>query len=102
VLKERVRPGDLICRYGGEEFMILTPIPDVAEAMRSAEMLRKAVENATFASQGHTLRITISLGVAHYPQNGVTPEDLLSSVDKALYYSKAHGRNRVTNFRDIK
>ncbi len=101
VLKERVRPGDLICRYGGEEFVILTPIPDTEEVMRSAEALRSAVENATFVSSAHTLHITISLGVAHYPQNGTSPEDLLSSVDKAMYYSKTHGRNQVTNFRDI-
>lgn len=92
LMKDGSREGDELCRVGGEEFLMLLPDVDVEAAARVAERLRRKVEAAVIEPVG---RITISLGVAHWPQHGATVEELLKCADAMLYQAKRGGRNRV-------
>jgi two-component system cell cycle response regulator len=92
-----VRGIDLACRYGGEEFVVVMPDTDVAFACTVAERLRKSVEMTPFAISRapHTLKITISIGIAGSEGGNDTAEALLHRADQALYRAKREGRNRV-------
>ncbi len=95
-LECHTRPEDVLCRFGGEEFVVLMPATDQAEAMHRAEVLREGVRLAVMTYDGKPLpRITVSAGVAGFPDHGTTPTDLLKSADQALYRAKCQGRNRV-------
>lgn len=98
LLKRIVRQVDTVARYGGEEFMVLLPGTGRAEALEVAEKLRRAVEQATFPGSDRQPggRMTISLGVASYPDDAKDLAALVDAVDAALYASKRLGRNRVT------
>ena len=86
----------LACRMGGEEFVALLPLTDSTQAMQMAETLRLAVEAISVRYGEKTLpRISISLGVASFPQHGMMPQDLINKADDALYAAKAAGRNQV-------
>jgi len=88
-----VRAADIACRYGGEEFLVILPSTDLDHAALAGERLRLAIE--TMRVEG--LAVTVSLGVASYGVGGATtPERIVDAADKALYRSKAEGRNRVT------
>ncbi|MFN0316725.1 MAG: diguanylate cyclase, partial [Burkholderiales bacterium] len=93
-----LRQGDLLCRYGGEEFCILLPGASTQEAMEIAQRLREAVE----AEAGTTVRstqgmhITSSFGVSTLREGASSLAALISPADEALYFSKRTGRNRVT------
>ena len=87
---------EVACRIGGEEFMLILPDNSHEEAVTRAENLRQAVEAVTVRYGEKTLpRITISVGVAHYPAHGAMPQDLVRSADDALYLAKDKGRNQV-------
>ncbi|SEA53516.1 diguanylate cyclase (GGDEF) domain-containing protein [Desulfuromusa kysingii] len=86
-----IRQGDLLIRWGGEEFMLLLPTTEIAEAEHFAERIRVDVEAEKFSTVGH---ITISLGVAEF-QKDDSVDALLKRVDNALYQAKQGGRNRV-------
>ena len=86
-----LRNTDLLARWGGEEFVILTPGSDGEMAYQAAEKLRKAVEQIKFDDIG---TLTCSFGVAQYVY-GDTAESLISRADDALYRAKLNGRNRV-------
>jgi len=91
---------DIPARYGGEEFTILMPEADTERAMMVAERIRQAVE-ATDVSHLVTGRnITVSIGIATYPEHGNNPKQLMEASDVALYRSKTGGRNRVSVFED--
>ena len=95
-LARSARSDDVVCRYGGEEFVIICPDTGLVAATRCAERLRAEVENAaseSTASAGHP--ITISVGVAGRTAKTENPEALLRAADTALYQAKAAGRNRV-------
>jgi len=96
LLRTHVRAGDIACRYGGEEFtLILADSPLEATAQR-AEALRELVGRLAVEHEGRTLRpVTVSLGVAIFPQHGSTGEAVLRAADAALYRAKAEGRDRV-------
>jgi|SRR5215510_1315466 len=96
LLQGMVRKVDLLARYGGEEFAIVLPQAPKAEAAQVAEKLRRVVESATFGQEGAAARMTISLGVASLPVDGLGSERLLDCADAALYASKRAGRNQVT------
>ncbi len=93
-----VRGTDIVARYGGEEFVVLLPETPLDSGVSVAEKIRKAVEEHYFpfaASQGGQ-KVTVSIGVASYPDVHVTSDqDLIESSDKALYSAKKDGRNRV-------
>jgi diguanylate cyclase (GGDEF)-like protein len=91
-----VRSDDIVCRYGGEEFVIILPELATDVAMERADVLRRLVGEISLQHRGQTLRqITISIGVAIYPHHGDTPDILLRTADRALYEAKHQGRNRV-------
>ena len=91
-----VRNTDYAARYGGEEFVVILPETAVSMAVIIAERLRKAVANLAIEIDGsETLKVTISVGVSAYPENGRTRTDLIKVADSALYTAKEKGRNRV-------
>jgi two-component system cell cycle response regulator len=97
LVKQNVREVDMIARYGGEEFVILLPMVDINGAAVLAERLRTLVEEHLWENSSFgKLHITVSLGVAAIPTQGIeTAERLLACADKALRRAKANGRNRV-------
>ncbi|MEK6644320.1 MAG: diguanylate cyclase [Planctomycetota bacterium] len=96
VLARSVRVNDIVCRIGGEEFLVICPHTDMDGAAACAEKLRSAVESAQFVHEARPLHVTISLGLAEAGDYMKTPEEFLKIVDKAMYDSKNSGRNCVT------
>ncbi len=98
LIRQNIRKSDIPARYGGEEFAIILPETDLKGASILGERLRERVEKEPFHFEEHRITVTISLGVASYfpAANSKGPRDLLEAADKALYYSKTHGRNRLT------
>jgi diguanylate cyclase (GGDEF)-like protein len=96
VFADKIRTDDLACRYGGEEFTIILPEIAPEIAYQRAEVIRQAVADLR-ASLDNTLynSVTISIGVAMFPQDGTSAELLLRHADAALYRAKHEGRNRV-------
>lgn len=90
------RAEDVVCRYGGEEFLILMPGADLDTTSRRAEDWRRAFEQAKIKYEGKTLSSTLSLGVAVYPLQGRTSDEILKQADNALSISKRQGKNRVS------
>jgi diguanylate cyclase (GGDEF)-like protein len=103
VLCRSVREMDIVTRYGGEEFCILLPDTPKVDAMFVAERIRYGIEHEFFnGEEGLPLgRLTISIGIATYPENGATSSELVSSADMALYQAKADGRNRIVASHDL-
>jgi len=93
-----LRKDDCCCRYGGEEFAILLPETTAEEAFKIAERIRTNMETAISPTGGP---ITISCGVAAYPDDAETAQGLLEAADTALYEAKRAGRNRTVVFRKI-
>ncbi len=89
------RAHDLVCRVGGEEFMILLPSADTQQACKAAERFRKRIESTICSRIG--VPITISLGVASWPCGQASIAQVLKHADQALYAAKKGGRNRVSN-----
>ena len=95
-LETMFRSEDVPCRFGGEEFVVILPNCDLAAAARRGEELRAKVEGLTVRYLDQNLpRITISVGVAAFPDAGGAPEAVLKVADQALYRAKEQGRNRV-------
>ncbi len=96
LIKSRLRETDIICRWGGEEFLILLKRCNLRAAANMAEELRLAIMNNPLSYQEHILNITVSLGVSEYhPED--TRKKLIGRADKALYSAKANGRNQVVS-----
>jgi len=93
IMKEGTREVDICCRYGGEEFVILLPETSIEEAFEMAESLRKTFEK-TESPCGRP--VTLSAGVASFPDTASRTSDLLDLADHALYEAKNSGRNRVS------
>jgi len=95
-LKRHVRGGDIACRYGGEEFVLILPEISLEVARLRAEEFRQGVAQLQVNYREQCLKnITISVGVAVFPKHGATTDDVLKAADEALYRAKAAGRNRV-------
>jgi diguanylate cyclase (GGDEF)-like protein len=98
VLKSEVRATDLVGRFGGEEFVILLPRTEQADALAIAERIRRRV--ATVAVEGVDT-VTVSVGVAAHPVHGETLEEVVSAADCALLAAKTAGRNRTLLFASL-
>lgn len=95
VLRRAVRNYDILCRYGGEEFLIAAPEATEVQATELAERIRIAVEHTDITTEdGHAIRITVSLGVSQM-QDLEKIEKTISRADQALYEAKSRGRNQV-------
>jgi len=97
-LIEHTRRGDVICRYGGEEFVILMPNAPLEIGYERAEAWRQDFSETAIDYEGMKFSTTFSAGVATFPQHGLTGDSILQAADKALYRSKNIGRNRVTRY----
>jgi two-component system cell cycle response regulator len=96
ILRREVRSVDSVARYGGEEFVIVLPETAVHGAMIFAERLRQRIQAQPFGDAGQPLKVTVSIGVASFPDARITsPETFLAMADTALYRAKAGGRNLV-------
>lgn len=94
VLKDTSRKIDIVARYGGEEFSIILPETKKEEAFILAERLRQAVEHHPFPKP-----ITISIGIAAYPEDAQTKEELILKADKVLFEAKRTGKNKTCVYR---
>ena len=95
-LQENTREGDIICRFGGEEFVVVLPDTDRKGAVIRAERILKVVRALHVMHNDKTMGpITTSIGVALYPQDGETTKAIIQSADRALYSAKGAGRNRL-------
>jgi diguanylate cyclase (GGDEF)-like protein len=95
-LKKNVRSTDVVCRYGGEEMTIILSNTEKDEAIITAQKICQAVAKRPFKlSADKECNVTISLGVATYPEDGTTPAQLIEHSDKGLYLAKENGRNQV-------
>jgi len=96
VLRACVRDSDTVVRYGGDEFVVLLVETNASEAMIVAERMRKMVESERFVKEGGLeIRLTISIGIAAFPEHATTKQHLLNLADKAMYRGKESSRNVV-------
>lgn len=96
LLKKGARESDLICRYGGEEFVAIMPSMSADQALERVESWRKQLEDTLVVYGDFKISITLSAGIAVFPVHGNTPGLLLTGADKMLYKSKEEGRNRIS------
>lgn len=96
LLRSKLREGDIACRYGGEELVMVMPGATKEITAARAEFMREAIEKHDFVYKGRNLLgVTASLGVANYPTDGDSSATLMKAADTALYQAKDAGRNRV-------
>jgi diguanylate cyclase (GGDEF)-like protein len=106
LITRALRAGDVAARFGGEEFAAFLLDADCTQAIVAAERVRSAIEEHAFSAtrrgssseENRTLRMTISIGVAAYPDDARDPIELIELADTALYHAKQSGRNRVSAF----
>jgi diguanylate cyclase (GGDEF)-like protein len=93
-VQSTLRAGDIVGRFGGEEFVILLPGADLEQAMGAAERCRAAVAKMEIPEAPY-LSVTASVGVAAFPNHGEDLDRLLKASDRAMYAAKGNGRNRI-------
>ncbi len=94
ILKSRFRGSDIVCRYGGEEFVIILPEIALDSAHQRLDRLREDLQHMVVRQDGQSIdSVTVSIGIAHYPVHGRTNQSLLRAADQALYRAKELGRN---------
>jgi|APLak6261674860_1056103.scaffolds.fasta_scaffold00034_21 diguanylate cyclase (GGDEF)-like protein len=94
-LNTQARSADIVCRFGGEEFLLLLPNMPLAVARERAEQWRSGFAATTIAFGEFRIHGTLSIGLSSYPGHGTSPQALIRSADRALYRAKSEGRNRV-------
>ena len=95
LLRDSFRDADIVCRFGGEEFLVVLPDSAPEFAQQRAEDFRKLVEETHFSFGENEVALTISLGIASYPAYGTVADEIIQKADQALYDAKNQGRNRV-------
>jgi diguanylate cyclase (GGDEF)-like protein len=95
ILKAQVRACDYVFRYGGDEFIVILGNADSAQAKTAAERIRKAIESHLFQVEGHSFNLTVSIGLAAYPEHAQSAVGLIKLADEAMYYGKRKSRNIV-------
>jgi diguanylate cyclase (GGDEF)-like protein len=100
VLKARSRSADLLARYGGEEFVVCATRTGKAEGVKLAEALRAAIGSYAFrlSNGGLAAPLSITIGVATYPEDDALCREVLAKADRALYHGKTRGRNTVVSY----
>jgi diguanylate cyclase (GGDEF)-like protein len=96
LLKAKFRGSDIVCRYGGDEFVIILPDISVEDARQRLEQLREELARIVVREDGHSIQaVTVSIGLAFYPVHGRSSQALLQAADRALYKAKEMGRDRI-------
>jgi diguanylate cyclase (GGDEF)-like protein len=101
-LQGSIRNTDYCARYGGEEFVVVLIQADEAQARILAERIRKSVESLQIQNEDKILRVTVSIGSATFPYDGGTKQEIIDNADKAMYFSKQNGRNRVSFYSSVR
>lgn len=96
LMKHFTRSSDLICRYGGEEFVLVFPGACLESALQRAEEIRQRCSELVVNFEGNELAVTMSFGLSIFPDHGNEAEEIIIKADKAMYRSKQKGRNQVT------
>lgn len=96
VLKKGARESDLICRFGGEEFVAIMPSMSAEQALERVESWRRLLEEKPIVYADFKITITLSAGIAVFPEHGNSADQLLGLADEMLYKSKRDGRNRIS------
>lgn len=103
IIIENLRKIDLPCRYGGDEILIMLPQADGQSARTTAERLLYEIRKlAISAGNKSTVTVTVSQGIAVYPQDAKSTQELMHAADEALYFVKSRGRNDIALYSDIK
>lgn len=101
-----VRGTDMVCRFGGDEFAYLLPFASSVEAKALAERIKKSVSKHVFLENDEEIEkevhITLSMGIASFPENGQKEEDIIGKADHALFASKSGGKNRISVYEEKK
>jgi diguanylate cyclase (GGDEF)-like protein len=95
LLRSRIRAGDIVCRYGGDEFLIVLPNMRLEDAIRRAEGCRVDLLQLEIPLEDIKVNCSVSIGVASYPTHGGTPGQVIQMADRALYLAKESGRNCI-------
>lgn len=99
ILNNKTRESDIVCRYGGEEFVILFPNTLPEDGMAVVERIRQEIENQTFETDnGEYFSITFSSGLNVLSERNLDENQLIAEADEALYNAKANGRNRISQY----
>jgi diguanylate cyclase (GGDEF)-like protein len=101
IIERCLRREDFAARYGGEEFGLILPDTNRDGARQTAERLRSEVNNSLFTREGNSAHVSISGGMATYPRDATSKEQLIENADRALYVAKRAGRNRIAQFHVI-
>ena len=96
LMQASVRPADMACRYGGEEFVVILPGADLETAIDRTEAIRRAFAEKSLSYSAIDKAVTLSVGIALFPPHGMTRDELLHAADEALYEAKDAGRNRIS------
>ncbi len=96
LLTKDARKSDLICRYGGEEFVAIMPNMATTQALDRVESWRKQLEETQVVHHDAKIHVTMSVGIAVFPEHGISSDLLLARADEMLYKSKQEGRNRIS------
>ncbi len=103
LLKATLRDIDVAARYGGEEFAIILPGTDRHGGVLAAERIRQVIASHNFGGNSDLpQQVTVSIGVASFPEDSEGREDIIGKADAAMYLAKRFGRNQVRAFRDLK
>jgi len=89
---------EIIIRFGGDEFVVIFPGKTSAESAAVTNDMRKNLKRRPFLMRGRVFMMSLSAGIASYPADGREVSDILAKADKAMYFSKSHGRGRVTQY----
>lgn len=101
VLVESLRKIDVSARYGGDEFAIILPNTNKRGSLIVAQKIKNSIKNMPFKFKGDEFNLTLSIGIATYPENAPDSETLVEKADKALYESKEQGKDKVVHYEDI-
>ncbi|MCI5224496.1 MAG: GGDEF domain-containing protein, partial [Candidatus Electrothrix sp. AR4] len=101
-MRSELREEDMLARFGGDEFVAFLPDTNCQEALKIAEKIRIRIAEAPLNYEGHSLSITVSCGIACFPDHGQDLTKIMKMADKALYKSKALGKNTCTIYQPPK
>ncbi|MFN7086751.1 MAG: GGDEF domain-containing protein [Burkholderiales bacterium] len=97
-IQSQLRETDLLARYGGDEFVVLLPETGCEGAIEVANRIRQRIESTPIPTRSDKVKMTVSVGIACYPEHGGSIDAIMEKADQAMYHSKSGGRNRITVF----